>query len=164
MRGLRKSCRAWVCVLRSNTGQSRGWGREGVSWCVTALSLHLALLCCADLVPSRPRARRAHATTGSPSSPARVPQNSGVEGLGHALARADPRAALNQRDHVAQPKRSTTQCEQRRGRGRPRLTAAAARVLAALCRSSRTPTRRALAAAAESSDANSDELRWRRRH
>ena len=42
-----------VCVLRSNTWQSRGWGREGVSWCVTALSLHpaLLLLCCADLVP-----------------------------------------------------------------------------------------------------------------
>ena len=50
---------------------------------------------CAVLTSSaRPRARRAHTTTGSPSSPVRVPQNSGVEGLGHALARADPRAAL----------------------------------------------------------------------
>ena len=33
----------WADVLRSNTWQSRGWGREGVSWCVTALSLHLPL-------------------------------------------------------------------------------------------------------------------------
>ena len=43
-----------VCVLRSNTWQSRGWGREGVSWCVTALSLHLALLCCAVLTSPPP--------------------------------------------------------------------------------------------------------------
>jgi len=43
-----------VCVLRSNTWQSRGWGREGGSWCVAALPLHLLAACCAVLTSSPP--------------------------------------------------------------------------------------------------------------
>ena len=67
----------------------------------------------------------------------------------HSLAHADPRAALTAaptRSRRFDDKgRSTTQCKQRRRRGRPRFTAAAARVLAALFCRSRTPTLRALA-------------------
>ena len=63
----------------------------------------------------------------------------------HALARADPRAALTARPARSRrfggKERSTAQRKQRRGRGRRRLTAAAARVHATLCCRSRTPTR-----------------------
>ena len=73
-----------------------------------------------------------------------------VEGLGQHTQPTRSRALTLARRSQPQPTRSrrfdgkerpTMQCKQRRGHGRPRLTVAAARVHAALCCSSRTPTR-----------------------
>ena len=90
-------------------------------------------------------------------APRTVPSSSGHRNtvLVATLSRTrHPRALIRARRSQPQPtrsrrfggkERSTTQCKQRQGRGRPQLTAAAARVLAALCCRSRTLTLRALA-------------------